>query len=362
MRDAAERRSHHAVAEADHQHEQPRDRLLDRREQHTEHHRRDAARAARVERDVVKVPRGGLDHAEEEHRRDARLQRQQLRAVAQAQHEPHDAERDVRERQRAEERKERVELARQVAVRVEPRRVPRDEHAARLQVAAREQQVVHAAPHDRHSRLQARAALVDVKRQVVLPHAAGAAGRRANDDAPNLLAAGDAALVQLGCAAKGRRRPGAGPGHADRRQVCRVEDEHLDEPGAHGVGAADVQVDGDRRRATAGAAAGRRVLLGPHADSAVLDHVRVEHPLVVLVHVALDEAREVAHEGEPHHREARRRRAMPGGPPHATLRTRQRGAAQFPNSRQLRWFATYGCAAGLRSISITISKLAVHWI
>ena len=54
-------------------------------------------------RDVVEVPGGGLDGAEEDDGGDARLQRQQLRAMAQAEDEPHHAQADVGQGERAEE-------------------------------------------------------------------------------------------------------------------------------------------------------------------------------------------------------------------------------------------------------------------
>ena len=102
--------AHDAVAKAHHEHEQSRDTLLDCGEEDAEDHWGHTARAACVEADVVKVPRGGFDSPKEDDGRDARLQRQQLCTVAQAEHEPHHTKTHVREGERAEKGQEGIEL------------------------------------------------------------------------------------------------------------------------------------------------------------------------------------------------------------------------------------------------------------
>lgn len=150
--DAAQRRPHDAVAEADGKDEQPRDRLADGRNRDADDDGGDVARAATVEADVVKVPGGGLEQPEKHHARDAHLQWQQLIPVAPALQAPRDAKEQVGERHHAKEGQEEVELAWEVAVGVEPRRVPREEDVARVELATRQHHVVHAAPVDRHVR------------------------------------------------------------------------------------------------------------------------------------------------------------------------------------------------------------------
>mmetsp|Transcript_746 Transcript_746/g.2310 ORF Transcript_746/g.2310 Transcript_746/m.2310 type:complete len:310 (+) Transcript_746:79-1008(+) len=99
----AEGRTDDAVAERDNEHEEARDGLLHRARKDAHHDRPHAARARRVEGDVVKVPRRRLDHPEGNHAGDAILQAKQLAPVARAQDGPEHAEPEIYQRHDAEE-------------------------------------------------------------------------------------------------------------------------------------------------------------------------------------------------------------------------------------------------------------------
>eukprot|EP00966_Prymnesium_polylepis_P228303 5283939-Prymnesium_polylepis.2 len=176
--------------------------------------------------------------AEQHDTGDAHLQRQELLPVPVALHAPADGEHQVEQRHQPEEGKKVVELAGQIAVWVEPHRLPGEEDIARVELAAREHHVVHSASPDRHARRKLAAALVGREHHVAHPHVAVAPHLvRQDDDAAQPLAALDALRLECRRAAEG---PAAGAlcrarahrRRAHRAEVVRVEDERLDDASA----------------------------------------------------------------------------------------------------------------------------------